>query len=203
MEFHTQICKLAQSFQGERAVMQINVAQLLKAPIGSVRNYRVNEVFDIAGDGTGNKVQGEVKLMRANRGILVKGTLLTEVRITCGRCLSSFSCPLALDFEEEYLPTTEVLSGAWLALPEEPDCFTIDGHHALDLTEVIYQYALLVTPMKPLCHEGCAGLCPNCGRNLNLGLCDCPPKEIDPRWSELSKLASANDVSVNERKGTE
>ncbi len=176
--------------------MQINVSQQLKASIGSMRNYKMSEIIDIIGEG-GSLVQGEVRLMRTHRGILAKANLHTEVKVTCSRCLGLFSCPLVLNFEDEYFPTTDVVSGVSLPLPEEPGCFTIDEHHTLDLTEAIRQYALLAIPMKPLCRQDCAGLCPHCGYNLNQGACDCLPQEADPRWSELSKLALA------EREGTE
>ena len=61
-------------------------------------------------------------------------------------------------------------------------------HHVIDLTEAICQYALLAAPMKPLCHNDCAGLCQKCGHNLNKGPCACPTQEIDSRWSELTNL---------------
>lgn len=168
--------------------MQINVSQLLKEPIGSSRNYEVSEIVDVTGDGIGRKVQGKVRLLRTHRGALVKGELHAEVELTCSRCLSSFNFPVAINFEEEYLPTIDVVSGAPLPSPEEPSSFVIDEHHVVDLTEAIRQYTLLAMPMKPLCRQGCAGLCPDCGHNLNQGLCDCPPQAIDPRWSEPSKL---------------
>ena len=181
--------------------MQINVSQQLKAPIGSRRNYEVSEIVNIAG---GNSmVQGEVRLIRTDRGILAKAVLHTELEVTCSRCLSLFSCPLTLNIEEEYFPTMDIVSGARLPLPEEPGCFTIDERHTLDLTEVIYQYALLAIPMKSLCREDCAGLCPSCGHNLNQGPCNCLPQGTEPHWSELSRLALASDVLVNEWKGTE
>ena len=168
--------------------MQINVSQLLKSPIGLVRDYEVKKVIDVTGDGDSSLVQGKVRLMRTDRGILVKGVLDTEVELTCSRCLNLFGRPLALDIEEEYFPTTDIVSGAPTSLPEESGSFTIDEHHELDLTEAIRQCALLTIPMKPLCREGCAGLCPSCGHNLNLGACSCLPQGADPRWSELSKL---------------
>jgi uncharacterized protein len=167
--------------------MRINVSQLLKEPIGSVRDYEVSEAVDIAGGS--RQVRGEVRLIRTNRGILAKAGLNTEIEATCSRCLSVFDCPLRLNVEEEYFPTTDVVSGAALPLPEEPGCFTIDERHILDLTEAIRQYALLDIPMKPLCREDCAGLCPVCGHDLNQGPCGCSPQETDPRWSELNKLA--------------
>jgi len=181
--------------------MWINVSQQLKTSIGTIRNYEVSEIVDIANGKS--MVQGEVGLIRTDRSILAKGTLHTEVEVICGRCLSSFSCPLTLNIEEEYFPITDVVSGASLPLPEEPGCFTIDEHHVIDLTEAIRQYALLAIPMKPLCREDCAGLCPNCGHNLNQGSCDCSPQETEPRWSELSKLTLASDVVVNKQKGKE
>ena len=168
--------------------MQINVSQLLKEPIGSSRNYEVSEIVDVTGDGSGRKVQGEVRLLRTHRGVLVKGELHAEVELTCSRCLSLFNFPVAINFEEEYLPTIDVVSGAPLPSPEEPGSFIIDEHHVIDLTEAIRQYTLLAMPMKPLCRQDCAGLCPDCGYNLNQGPCDCPPQTIDLRWSELSKL---------------
>jgi len=167
--------------------MQINVSQLLKEPIGSSRDYDIDEMVDVTGDDSGGKVQGGVRLVRTHRGILIQGKLRAEVELTCSRCLSLFNCPLTINFEEEYIPTIDVASGAPLPSPAEPGSFVIDEHHVVDLTEAIRQYTLLAIPMKPLCREDCAGLCPNCGQNLNKGPCDCPPT-IDPRWSELSKL---------------
>ena len=167
--------------------MRINVSQQLKSSIGSIRNYEVSEVVSIAGGDS--MVEGKVTLVRTDRGILTEATLHTEVEVTCSRCLSLFDYPLTLSIEEEYFPITDVVSGISLSLPEEPGCFTIDEHHVLDLTEAIRQYALLAIPMKPLCGQDCAGLCPTCGHNLNQGPCDCLPQEADPRRSKLNKLA--------------
>jgi uncharacterized protein len=79
--------------------------------------------------------------------------------------------------EEEYLSEAE--EGA----------FTIDENQEIDLSEAVRQYMLLALPMKPLCREECAGLCPSCGHNLNLGPCGCPPSDIDPRFAPLTRLA--------------
>ena len=182
--------------------MRINVSQQLKAPTGSIRDYEVSEVVDIAGDGVGSMVQGKVRLMYTGRGILAKGVLHTEVELTCSRCLSLFSCPLALNIEEEYFPIVDVVNGAFMPMPGEPGCFTIDEHHILDLTEAIRQNALLVIPMKPLCREECAGLCPSCGHNLNQGPCNCLPQRADPHWSELNRLTLAGDELANGGRGT-
>ena len=168
--------------------MQINVSQLLQAPVGTERDYQVSDVVDVAGDGNSRQVEGKVRLIRTPRSILVKGGLSTDVELTCSRCLSVFNAPLALNVEDEYHPTVDVVSGTPLPPPEEPGSFTIDTHHILDLTEAIRQYTLLAIPMKPVCREDCAGLCQNCGENLNQGPCGCPSPVTDPRWSELTRL---------------
>ena len=178
--------------------MQMNVSQLLKAPIGTTRNHEVSGTVEISGDGVGSQVYGEVELLRTNRGILVKGTLHTEVQATCSRCLSLFGYPLTLNIEEEYFPVIDVVSGNSLSVPEDPGYFTIDEHHILDLTEAVRQYVLLVGPMKPLCREDCAGLCSSCGHNLNQGPCSCFPQEAAPPRSELNKLALTRQINEPE-----
>jgi len=182
--------------------MRINVSQQLKESIGAIQNYKVSGVSDVIGNGSSNNIQGEVSLIRTNRSILAKGALHTVIKITCSRCLSLFDCPLAINIEEEYFPISDVVSGTHIPLPEEPGGFTIDEHHILDLTEAVRQNALLAIPMKPLCREDCAGLCPECGHNLNQGACGCLSQRMDPRWAELSKSASVDSVPANKRKGT-
>jgi len=176
--------------------MRINVSQLLKEPVGSQRRYQIDEAVEIVEGENGCPVRGEVELMRTDRSILVKGALKTGVSVICCRCLLPFSCPLTIRLEEEYFPTVDVTTGAPLTVPEESNSLTIDAQHTLDLTEAVRQSAVLAIPMKPLCRQDCAGLCPVCGCNLNLERCGCPPQPIDSRWAKLTKL-------VNKQKGKE
>ena len=168
--------------------MQMNVSQLLQEVIGASRDYEVSDEVDIVGDGNYREVRGKVRLLRTHRGILVRAELNTEIELTCSRCLGSFHSPVTLKIEEEYISVVDIVSGTPLPAPEEPGAFVVDEHHVIDLTEAIRQYALLAVPMKPLCKENCAGLCPVCGNNLNQESCRCSEPVTDPRWSELSKL---------------
>jgi len=168
--------------------MQVNVAQLLKELVGSSRTYQLSEVVDVTGEGDDQVVQGEVRLVRTRRGILVKGDLRAQVELTCSRCLRLFDCPVTISFEEEYIPTVDILSGIPLPSPEETGSFMIDEHHVIDLAEAIRQYTLLAMPMKPLCREDCAGLRSEYGQNLDQESGDSSSRTMDPRWSELSKL---------------
>ena len=168
--------------------MDMNVSQLLRDPIGSTRDFQIDETIDISGDGKSHKIQGKCNLLRLQSSILVKCALNTEVDLTCSRCLKDFRHPIKIKFVEEFLPTIDILSGASLPEPEESGAFTIDEQHTLDLTEAVRQYSLLNIPIKALCKKDCAGLCPTCGKNLNEGKCRCPKEIIDPRWSKLAEL---------------
>jgi uncharacterized protein len=168
--------------------MELNVSTLLQESIGSTREYKFDEAVDITGDGKEQRVQGDCRLLRTGRGILVNCSMDSEVELTCGRCLTQFRYPVKIRFEEEFLPTLDITSGMPLPQPDDAGAFTIDERHILDLVEPVRQYALMAIPIKPLCKASCAGLCQKCGENLNRGKCDCPPTEIDPRWSELTKL---------------
>ena len=165
--------------------MQINVSQQLKSSIGTTRNYEVHTAVDIEGEKA--LFIGNVRLMKTDRGILVKGSFQTEIKLKCGRCLNTFIFPLKLLIEEEYFPVMDIITGVRLPAPEEPGSLTIDDHNIMDISDAIRQYTLMALPIKPLCRQDCSGLCPTCGTNLNEKKCDCTP-EIDPRWEKLNAL---------------
>lgn len=49
-------------------------------------------------------------------------------------------------------------------------------------------------PVKPLCRPDCKGLCPVCGKDLNLGECECSKKmQVDPRWEPLMKFTDKKE----------
>ena len=182
--------------------MEINVSQQLKSPIGTTREYTVNDLTDILEIGINTLVEGSVKLTRTHRGILVQGTLHGSVPVECSRCLKVFDYPLTVKIEEEFFPVIDVNSGAPVEIPDDPGGFTIDDHHVLDLTEAIRQNALLAIPIKPLCRTDCKGLCQSCGKDLNTGQCTCEQSDIDPRWAKLVGLASKRKKTNKKKKET-
>ena len=138
------------------SALQINVAQLLKEPVGSERSYHVaGEVAVI--DDQAVPVEGDIEMTRTNRSILVKARLNLAIEVQCARCLNNFGVPLELLFEEEYFPLLDAVSGTPLPEPGEPMSFTIDEYQVLDLSEAIRQYAVMAIPMKPLCRVDCTG----------------------------------------------
>jgi uncharacterized protein len=173
------------------ANLQINVAQLLKENTGSGRSFDVDGTLYLD-ESTRFIFQGEVELVRTPRGILVRGAFTGTGNLACSRCLTLFEYPLSFAFEEEFLPSVDVNTGAPIASEEEPSTFLTDEHHMLDLSEAVRQYALLAIPMKPMCQSDCAGLCPQCGANLSQGSCSCHPRSGNLPESELTKL---NDLA--------
>lgn len=76
--------------------------------------------------------------------------------------------------------------------------YVIIENDMLDLTSLIEEYAILEFPSVVLCKEDCKGLCPKCGKNLNLGECSCPKKEIDPRMEVFRDLLESYNKSSEE-----
>jgi uncharacterized protein len=160
--------------------MHINVAQLLKEPIGSSRSYHIDEHIGLDDI---NFVSGDIILIRTNRGIIVRGKITACVRGICSRCLKPIDCEVKYDFDEEALPSGTGMEG--LSSEGQYDNLIIDEDHTLDLSEAIRQYALLAVPAKPLCRLDCAGICPTCGHDLNQESCQCPSSIKDQHWSKL------------------
>jgi len=133
----------------------VNVAQLLKEPVGSSRSYDISGIIKEQIEAS---VEGKIILIHSGRGVLVQGKLAAEIKLICSRCLKNFLCPISFTMEEEFLPIVDVSSDLALSLSEESDGFTIDVNGILDLGELIRQYTLLNLPMKPLCRPDCIGI---------------------------------------------
>jgi uncharacterized protein len=169
--------------------MIFNVAQLMKAPIGTslVNDFQEDNIqFDKDIKVIG-PLKGHVRMRRTNQGLLVDGWVELTLELSCNRCLKDFELPMHVNFEEQFYPTVDVVSGLPLAPFDEDEIFPIDAYHQVDLTEAIRQNLLLDLPMVTICQEDCKGLCPQCGRDLNLGPCKCEP-EVDARLSVLKTL---------------
>ncbi len=141
---------------------------------------------------------GTVTLMRTSQGILATGKLRTKLRVE----LQALSGTLRRRRGNSTWKRSSIRRSLIADAPvdrvpreEEDEALMIDAHHILDLSEVIRQGLWLATPMDLLCRPDCAGLCPNCGGNRNLGECQCDQEAIDPRWAALQELLSKEPES--------
>ena len=177
----------------------VNVATLLKEPVGATRDYDIRE---LAEEGDASPVTGRVGLTHSARGVLVRTDLVHRIDTVCSRCVKPIDCDVTVKIDEEFLPSIDINSGLPVKAPRDCSSFLIDANHILDLGEAVRQYTMLALPMKPLCRPDCAGYCPNCGADLNQGKCECSEKTIDPRWAKLMALKRKPSLAAPRKRST-
>ena len=117
------------------------------------------------------------------------GTARTELELTCSRCLEPFRMPVDADFDLRFLPASEIPTEEEREMQDEDVDVGYYRDDQIDLNELLREQFYLGLPMKPLCTEGCQGLCALCGTNLNTGSCSCETVWEDPRLAPLKGLA--------------
>lgn len=111
-------------------------------------------------------------------GVLrLEGELEAELLCACDRCGREFTSTKHTALRATLVDEDD---------GENPELFLLEGTE-IDLEEILVTSFVLDMETKLLCREDCKGLCPRCGKNLNLGPCGCG-KEIDPRWAVLEQL---------------
>ena len=111
-------------------------------------------------------------------GVLhLEGTLTAEMTCVCDRCGTEFESVKVTDLDTVLVEEES---------EEHPELFVLDGNE-IDLDEILSTCFILDMETKFLCKEDCKGLCPKCGKNLNLGPCRCR-KTLDPRFAVLEQL---------------
>jgi uncharacterized protein len=116
-------------------------------------------------------------------GLLVRGTLSVCMRLECARCLEPIDADVDADVVELFQDPARLPPG--LEPPEEG--YEISEGH-IDLDALLRDTLAPATPYQPLCHLDCAGLCAECGTNLNERACTCADDDVDPRWAVLRDL---------------
>ena len=164
-----------------------NVAGLLADDPGADRIYEIEAVtIDLGEDlRLARPIEGRVRLLRTNRGILAHADLRTALALQCSRCLRDIELPVEIRFQEEYLPALDLTTGRPLPVDDEPDIARLTDHHELDLETPVREAVQLAEPIAPLHSPDCQGLCIVCGLPLEEGEHDHPGEDIDPRMEAL------------------
>lgn len=121
---------------------------------------------------------------KAKHGFALSARLDVAARVECGRCLEPFRTSIVRDFFLTLVPDAETARGKEYDEDEEATLFPCSEGRA-DLLEIAREQIYLNLPLKPICREGCKGLCPVCGANRNLTECDCKNVDVDPRLLPL------------------
>ena len=167
--------------------MRFNVSGLVTDGIGATRSYDIDAPLETDGRPS-EQVVGRVDLIRTRTGVLVRASLTVQESEVCSRCLKPLDETVRIEFEEEFQATVDARTGASLPRPPDPDAFFIDENHMLDLNEAVRQYREVSMLMQPLCRADCEGLCPQCGKDLNAGPCECASDDVRGPFAVLASL---------------
>jgi len=133
-------------------------------------------------------VQVDFEIRKDQDRFRLVGTARTELELSCGRCLEPFRMPFDGSFDLRYVPASELSNEDEREVAEADLDTSFYRDDQIDLSELLREQFYLALPMKPLCSDQCAGLCPHCGTNLNTGACQCDSKWEDPRLAPLKGL---------------
>ncbi|WP_250230147.1 YceD family protein [Anaeropeptidivorans aminofermentans] len=117
---------------------------------------------------------------------LVKAHVDAHINFKCDTCLASSPKVVSFDMEERFSKTLA-------AYDEDSEIWPIPEDF-IDLSSVTMENLYMNMPMKVSCSDGCKGLCPKCGKDLNQGDCDCDKTDIDPRFDVLRSLFRDKEV---------
>ena len=130
------------------------------------------EILDLE-NGQGSRAREPVKydlVARVISGQLVlQGKIEAELDIECSRCTDFFSTTVG---DSSFLRAYDLA----------------DDTETVDVTPDIREEILLRLPHFPICRDDCKGLCPQCGKDLNKGACECGPPSRGDSWRALDNL---------------
>ena len=130
----------------------------------------------------------ETSLAKIGPSVFLKGNVKTSLRLSCVRCLNDFSFPISSSFDLTLSPLKKAPKEEEVELKEEDLESNFFEGGELHLSEIACEQVFLDIPYKPLCREDCRGLCPVCGKDLNLSTCHCVPDESESAFSALKNL---------------
>lgn len=130
-----------------------------------------------------------VRIEPVGAGYVLSGSLVIEAVMSCSRCLES----VAVTIDESF---RIVLGSVPMDSSPGEEWFLLDAEtREFDIAPLVRELVLVGLPVKPLCSEGCLGLCVECGGNRNIGSCTCEDRRMDPRWAELAVLGERLDMA--------
>lgn len=117
----------------------------------------------------------------------VSGRIGVTAELTCSRCLARFQTPLSSALTIIFRRGTpdEVSLEEETELSEQDLISAVYCGDEIDLGHEIAEQIAIEVPFRPLCDEGCKGLCPECGIDLNRSSCSCSDRQFNFKFSAL------------------
>jgi uncharacterized protein len=125
-----------------------------------------------------NPAPAELTVTRASSGTVLELAFDVTLDGPCFRCLADAELAVALSLREYEATKPES--------DDEQTEYLVDDR--LDLSAWAHDAIALALPDKILCRPECAGLCPVCGKDLNVEPHEHVEERTDPRWEKLSEL---------------
>lgn len=119
----------------------------------------------------GAKLLGEVgfkgTVSNIGSAYTLMGTMKARYSAECDRCLAAFVRDVELPLVRVFSDGTGELDGV-----DGDDVEPMSGN-IIELAQHIREEIILSMPIRLLCKDGCKGICPGCGADLNTGECIC------------------------------
>ena len=125
---------------------------------------------------------------RSGREIFFQGALHGDLEGCCSRCLKNFRFALRKNFDFVLSPDATKSDRKVAELSREDLGLSTYSTEEINLTPLIREQVMLALPTRPLCEEGCRGLCDGCGADLNHEQCSCSAASEDPRLAIFRTL---------------
>ncbi len=136
------------------------------------------------------RVDVTMTVRAAGESYSLDGTVSMGADLLCARCLGHVPWGARESFHLKLVDAALAPTEEEIRLNEEDMDVAYYTDSAIDVVDVVVEQILLALPMRTLCREDCAGVCPVCGADRNeQGACRCEP-EPDPRWQALAGLRS-------------
>ncbi len=128
----------------------------------------------------------EIHVDKTGSEVVVRGNISARMELACSRCLREFSREVSAPLDLVYRPVEEIAGESPELATEELDTGFYRADE-LDTDVIAAEQLILSMPIKVLCGDACKGICPGCGRDLNVEGCVCPAGK-DPANSKGQEL---------------
>lgn len=138
-----------------------------------------------------SSAKADVMLSPAEEGVTMDGDMQASINVVCDLCLETYWLKLVSAFKinfkcgDESEPLFDKEEHACSV--DELDIVYLDKP-VVDIHSILKQQILLTIPTKKICSKKCRGLCPHCGKNLNMSKCACVGDNEHSPFHILAKL---------------
>jgi uncharacterized protein len=161
--------------QSYRATFELNAEELDRVELDKTGPVTI-EVQAAKGDHAGEYI--------------LDGTSTFTADLRCSRCDEPYPFANTSPFHLRFRPRPEGSEheNEEIEISDEELDVEFYSERAVPLKDLALEQIQLAIPMKPLCEEGCLGLCPQCGVNRRREACKCETSVVDDRWGALAGI---------------